>query len=119
MVMALSKLFRISLNKGKDLITLEKEIEHLQSYLTIQQMRYRGTHYKLLINEVSAFEPKVPAPNLPVARVLWTVKPNFQDGVKAWSENGGGHHTVVSLNLTTDQIVTYAKLVNLEYVVIK
>lgn len=78
-----------------------------------------GSHYKLLINEVSAFEPTTPAPNLPVARVLWTVKPNFQDGVKAWIENGGGHHTVVSLNLTTDQIVTYAKLVNLEYVVIK
>ncbi|CAH1192810.1 hypothetical protein PAECIP111891_00445 [Paenibacillus allorhizoplanae] len=41
MVMALSKLFRISLSKGKDWITFEKEIEHLQSYLTIQQMRYR------------------------------------------------------------------------------
>lgn len=78
-----------------------------------------GTHYKLLINEVSAFEPTVPAPNLPVARVLWEVKPNFQDGVKAWLENGGGHHTVVSLNLTTDQMITYAKLVDLEYVVIK
>lgn len=78
-----------------------------------------GTHYKLLINEVSAFEPKEPAPKLPVARVLWSVKPNFQDGVRAWIENGGGHHTVASLNLTTDQIVTYAKLVNLEYVVIK
>ncbi|EFM08937.1 L-arabinose isomerase [Paenibacillus curdlanolyticus YK9] len=78
-----------------------------------------GTHYKLLINEISAFEPTVPAPNLPVARVLWSVKPNFQDGVKAWIENGGGHHTVGSLNLKTDQIVTYAKLVNLEYVVIK
>ena len=77
-----------------------------------------GTHYKLLINEVTAFEPTVPAPKLPVARVMWKVKPNFQDGVKAWIENGGGHHTVVSLNLTTDQIITYAKLVNLEYVVI-
>ncbi|MFC5703963.1 L-arabinose isomerase [Cohnella faecalis] len=78
-----------------------------------------GTHYKLLINEVSAFEPTVPAPKLPVARVLWNVKPNFQEGVKAWIENGGGHHTVVSFNLTTDQLVTYAKLVNLEYAVIK
>ncbi|MNV74592.1 L-arabinose isomerase [compost metagenome] len=78
-----------------------------------------GTHYKLLINEVEAFEPTVPAPKLPVARVLWKVKPNFQDGVKAWIENGGGHHTVVSLNLTTDQIVAYAKLVGLEYVIIK
>ncbi|WP_080876085.1 L-arabinose isomerase [Oceanobacillus timonensis] len=78
-----------------------------------------GTHFKLLINEVAAFEPTQPAPNLPVARVLWEVKPNFQDGVKSWIENGGGHHTVVSLQLTTDQIVSYAKMVGLEYVVIK
>ncbi|SEA33402.1 L-arabinose isomerase [Thalassobacillus cyri] len=78
-----------------------------------------GTHYKLLINEVAAFEPTIPAPKLPVARILWEVKPNFHDGVKAWIENGGGHHTVVSLNLTTDQMIAYATLVDLEYVVIK
>lgn len=78
-----------------------------------------GTHYKLLINEVAAFEPTEPAPNLPVARVLWEVKPNFQEGVHAWIQAGGGHHTVVSLNLTTDQIISWAKLVGLEYVVIR
>ena len=32
-----------------------------------------GTHYKLLINEVEAFEPTEEAPNLPVARVLWNL----------------------------------------------
>ncbi|MDF0480050.1 L-arabinose isomerase [Vagococcus sp. PNs007] len=78
-----------------------------------------GTHYKLLINEVTAFEPTEAAPNLPVARVLWDVKPNFHEGVKSWIEAGGGHHTVVSLNLTTDQIVTWAKLVDLETIIIK
>lgn len=78
-----------------------------------------GTHFKLLINEVSAFEPEEQAPHLPVARVLWKVKPNFTDGVQSWIENGGGHHTVVSLNLTTDQIATWAKMVELDYVVIK
>lgn len=78
-----------------------------------------GTHYKLLINEVAAFEPTEAAPKLPVARVLWEVKPNFHDGVRAWIEAGGGHHTVVSLELTTDQILTWAKLVDLETVVIK
>ncbi|MBC6314789.1 L-arabinose isomerase [Listeria grandensis] len=78
-----------------------------------------GTHYKLLINEVSAFEPTEPAPNLPVARVLWEVKPGFHEGVHAWLEAGGGHHTVVSLNVTTDQILTWAKLVGLETIVIK
>ncbi|MET3558879.1 L-arabinose isomerase [Streptococcus rupicaprae] len=77
-----------------------------------------GTEFKLLINEVTAFEPTVEAPNLPVARVLWEVKPNFQEGVKAWIEAGGGHHTVVSLNLTSDQIITWAKLVGLDYILI-
>lgn len=78
-----------------------------------------GTHYKLLINEITAFEPTEEAPKLPVARVLWEVKPNFHDGIHAWIEAGGGHHTVASLNLTTDQILTWAKLVDLETVVIR
>ncbi|MFS1062243.1 L-arabinose isomerase [Enterococcus faecium] len=78
-----------------------------------------GTHYKLLINEVEAFEPTTEAPNLPVARVLWKTKPNFHEGVHSWIQVGGGHHTVVSLNLTTDQIETWAKLVELETVVIR
>ncbi|MGI8168568.1 L-arabinose isomerase [Enterococcus lactis] len=78
-----------------------------------------GTHYKLLINEVEAFEPTTEAPNLPVARVLWKTKPNFHEGVHSWIQAGGGHHTVVSLNLTTAQIETWAKLVELETVVIR
>ena len=47
-----------------------------------------GTHYKLLINEVDLFEPTEAAPKLPVARVLWEVKPNFHEGVGAWIEAG-------------------------------
>lgn len=78
-----------------------------------------GTHYKLLVNEVSLFEPTEAAPNLPVARVLWEVKPGFHEGVHSWIQAGGGHHTVVSLNITTDQILTWARLVGLETTVIK
>ena len=78
-----------------------------------------GTHYKLLVNEVVAFEPTEAAPNLPVARVLWEVKPNFHEGIRAWIEAGGGHHTVVSLSLSTDQILAWAKLVGLEVALIK
>jgi len=78
-----------------------------------------GTHYKLLVNEVVAFEPTEAAPNLPDARVLWEVKPNFHDGIRAWIEAGGGHHTVVSLSLSTDQILAWAKLVGLEVALIK
>ncbi|QGQ44781.1 sensor histidine kinase [Metabacillus sediminilitoris] len=38
---ALSHFFRISLSKGKDLILLEDEIDHIRNYLTIQKMRYQ------------------------------------------------------------------------------
>lgn len=36
-----SSFFRISLNRGKDWITVAQEFEHIKSYLTIQKIRYR------------------------------------------------------------------------------
>lgn len=41
LVQALSKLFRISLSKGKDIIPLSDEFEHVENYLKIQKARYR------------------------------------------------------------------------------
>ena len=41
MVESLSRLFRIGLSNGREIITLEDEISHIRSYLTIQQIRYR------------------------------------------------------------------------------
>ncbi|WP_201008487.1 cache domain-containing sensor histidine kinase [Paenibacillus glycanilyticus] len=41
MVEALSKLFRIGLSKGQEMIPLTDEIEHIRSYLKIQQTRYK------------------------------------------------------------------------------
>lgn len=38
---SLSHFFRISLSKGKDVISLENEIEHIRNYLIIQKMRYQ------------------------------------------------------------------------------
>lgn len=69
--------------------------------ITISDM---GTHFKMLINEIIAHTPETEAPNLPVARVIWEVKPNFKDGVHKWIKEGGGHHTVLSLALSVDQI---------------
>ena len=42
MVNALAKLFRISISKGHELITIEKEVEHARSYLKIQNFRYKN-----------------------------------------------------------------------------
>ncbi len=41
MTSALSKLFRISISRGKEIISLKDEIHHVTSYLTIQEMRYK------------------------------------------------------------------------------
>ncbi len=42
MVTALAHLFRISLSKGKNIITIREEIEHAQNYLHIQKIRYKN-----------------------------------------------------------------------------
>lgn len=42
MVNALAKLFRISISKGHELISIEKEIQHAESYLKIQKFRYKN-----------------------------------------------------------------------------
>ncbi|SFD65854.1 two-component system, sensor histidine kinase YesM [Paenibacillus catalpae] len=40
LVKALSRFFRLSLNKGRDWISIKTELEHAHNYLVIQQMRY-------------------------------------------------------------------------------
>lgn len=42
MTSALAKLFRLSISKGEEIISIQSEIEHIKSYLTIQEMRYRN-----------------------------------------------------------------------------
>ncbi len=48
MVYSLSNFFRFSLSRGKTVITLAEEEQHIRSYLEIQQMRYRDLmEYKI------------------------------------------------------------------------
>lgn len=42
MVTALANLFRISLSKGKNIITIQEEIKHAENYLYIQKLRYKN-----------------------------------------------------------------------------
>ncbi len=37
---SLARLFRISINRGSEFVTLAQEIEHIESYLKIQKLRY-------------------------------------------------------------------------------
>ncbi|HOO27944.1 MAG TPA: histidine kinase, partial [Lachnospiraceae bacterium] len=49
MVQALAKYYRISLSKGRELITLSLELEHVRSYVMIQNMRFNDT-IRFLVN---------------------------------------------------------------------
>lgn len=52
MVTALARLFRISISKGYEMITLEKELQHAQSYLNIQKYRYEDQFtYDFVVDE--------------------------------------------------------------------
>ena len=42
LVNALARLFRISISRGHELIPIEKELQHAQSYLQIQNFRYKN-----------------------------------------------------------------------------
>lgn len=48
----LSSFFRIVLSRGEEWISIEEEVEHIQSYLTIQKMRYRDIlDYELVFDK--------------------------------------------------------------------
>ena len=42
MITSLSKFFRISLSRGKRIITVREELEHVRNYLIIQNIRYKN-----------------------------------------------------------------------------
>ncbi len=42
MVTALARLFRISISKGRNIITVREELEHVRNYLIIQKMRFQN-----------------------------------------------------------------------------
>lgn len=42
MVTALARLFRISISKGRNIITVREELEHVRNYLIIQKMRFKN-----------------------------------------------------------------------------
>lgn len=79
-----SNFFRISLNRGKDWVTVAEEIEHIKSYLTIQKIRYRDIlDYTISCDEVMM--------ELPVLKLLLQplVENALYHGIK--NKRGKGH----------------------------
>jgi len=77
-----------------------------------------GHRFRLLVNKVQAESPPHPLPGLPVARVLWEVKPDLRTGAAAWIYAGGAHHTCFSLSATLSQMEDLAEIAGVELVII-
>ena len=77
-----------------------------------------GNRFRLIIAEVEAVQPTVDMPKLPVARVLWKPEPSLEVGAEAWIYAGGAHHSVFSTQVTAEQLIDWAEMAGIEYVLI-
>lgn len=77
-----------------------------------------GDHFRLVINDITCKKTERPMPNLPVATAFWTPKPDFLTGVEAWLMTGGAHHTVMTYDLTAEQLGDWGDAMGIEVVYI-
>ena len=75
-----------------------------------------GGRLRLIVQDIVCVKPILPMPNLPVARVMWKAMPNLTDGVECWITAGGAHHTVLSYDVTAEQMKDWAKMMDIEFV---
>ena len=90
MVGSLSKFFRASLGQGKDAVTIRDELDHVRSYLEIQQVRYQD------ILDYSIDVPKI-AYDAPIPKI--TLQPLVENalyhGIK--NKRGKGKITITGM----------------------
>jgi L-arabinose isomerase len=72
----------------------------------------------MILNEVTVVSPDEELKKLPVARAIWRCKPDFKSAVTAWIYAGGAHHTVFSQAVTTEMVEDFARIADVELLII-
>ena len=75
-----------------------------------------GGRLRLICQDIHCVKPILPMPNLPVARVMWRAEPSLTTGVECWITAGGAHHTVLSYDVTAEQMRDWARMMDIEFV---
>ena len=75
-----------------------------------------GGRLRLIVQDIEAVKPIMDMPNLPVARVMWRAMPDLTTGVECWITAGGAHHTVLSYDVTAEQMHDWARMMDIEFV---
>lgn len=75
-----------------------------------------GGRLRLIVQDIECIKPILPMPNLPVARVMWKPMPNLLTGIECWITAGGAHHTVLSHDVSAEQMKDWANIMGIEFV---
>jgi len=75
-----------------------------------------GGRLRLICQDIKCVKPIMEMPNLPTARIMWEAMPNLTTGVECWITAGGAHHTVLSYDVTAEQMKDWATMMGIEYV---
>lgn len=75
-----------------------------------------GGRLRLICQDIMCVKPIMDMPNLPVARVMWRAMPDLKTGLECWITAGGAHHTVLSYDVTAEQMHDWARMMDIEFV---
>ncbi|MCR4593793.1 MAG: L-arabinose isomerase [Clostridiales bacterium] len=75
-----------------------------------------GGRLRLIVQDIECIKPILPMPNLPVARVMWQSMPDLETGLECWILAGGAHHTVLTHDVSAEQMKDFAAMTGIEYV---
>ena len=72
--------------------------------------------FRLIYYPVDCRKAEGETPHLPVAKQLWTPVVGLKKGSEEWMRAGGGHHTVLTFTLTTEQLHDLGVMLGMELV---
>ena len=75
-----------------------------------------GGRLRLICQDIECVKPIMDMPNLPVARVMWRAMPDLTTGLQCWIMAGGAHHTVLSYDVSAEQMRDWARMMKIEFV---
>lgn len=75
-----------------------------------------GGRLRLICQDIECVKPIMEMPHLPVARVMWRALPDLTTGLECWITAGGAHHTVLSYDVTAEQMRDWAHMMDVEFV---
>ncbi|MFC7385710.1 L-arabinose isomerase [Sphaerisporangium rhizosphaerae] len=77
-----------------------------------------GERFRLVANEIDVISPAEPLPRLPVARAVWTPRPDLRTSAESWLTAGAPHHTVLSAAVGAEELTDFADMLGVELLVI-